>query len=244
MIKICLQSGHWGKAGGGAPNEQATNKRITDRTSAMLRERGFEVYQSDWYANNDPRVTGTDWDLFLALHCDMDYPNDGGSGFADYANPATDLASTESQRICAVINKVYFPETKIKYVNHSNENTRFYYMWKSLTAKTPCVLLEMGQSIDPHDKVLLGNTDLIAGAITRAICQAFNVGYEITPPKPPAGPTDAEKNKKLTDEVTRLNTVVEQLKTDNKLALAGVTAECQDKLASYKNKIIQFINSL
>jgi len=183
MKSICLQSGHWGKAGGGAPEEQANNKRITDRLSAMMRERGFQVYQTDWYANNDSVVTKTDYDLFLALHCDMDYPNDGGSGFADYADPSTDNATKESQRICKIINEVYFQEAGINYVSHSNANTRFYYMWKYLTPETPCVLLEMGQSIDPHDKILLANTDLIASSIARALCKAFDVAYDIVPPQ-------------------------------------------------------------
>lgn len=186
--KICLQSGHWNKAGSGAPNEQATNKRITDRLTVVLREKGFEVYQTDWYANNDPKVTGVDYSLFLALHCDMDYPNDNGSGFADYPEPSTDGATVESQRIVNLIIKDYFPEVGIKYVNHSNANTRFYYMWKYLTAKTPCALLEMGQSIDPHDSVLLANTSLIANAIARCVCKAFNVPFDpIVPPvTPPA----------------------------------------------------------
>lgn len=183
-IKICLQSGHWGKAGAGAPEEQANNKRITDRLSAMLRERGFEVTQTDYYAYNDPKVTKVDFSLFLALHCDMNYVNDNGSGFADFPQPATDGATTESQRIVGILNDVYFKESGITYKNHSNENTRYYYMWKYLTAKTPCALIEMGQSIDPHDKVLLANTDLIASSIARALCKAFNVAYDITP-KPP-----------------------------------------------------------
>ena len=148
-IKICLQSGHWSKAGSGAPNEQMTNKRITDRLSTVLRDRGFEVTQTDWYGYNDPKVTKIDFALFLALHCDMDYPNDGGSGFADFPEPSTDGATIESQRICKIINDNYFPEVGINYKNHANENTKYYYMWKYLTAKTPCVLLEMGQSIDP-----------------------------------------------------------------------------------------------
>ena len=195
-IKLCFQAGHFNKAGGGAPEEQANNKRIVDRLSAMMRDRGFEVYQTDWYANNDPKVTGTDYSLFLALHCDMDYPNDNGSGFADYPDPSTDGATAESQRICAIVNDVYFKESGIKYVSHSNANTRYYYMWKWLTAKTPCVLLEMGQSIDPHDRVLLANTDLIASSIARALCKAFNVSYDLTP-QPSPEDVIAEKDKQI-----------------------------------------------
>lgn len=220
-MKLCLQAGHANKAGGGAPEEQANNIRITDRLSAMMRERGFEVYQTDWYANNDPKVTGVNYDLFLALHCDMDYPNDGGSGFADYADPSTDMATTESQRICKIINETYFPEVKINYVSHSNANTRFYYMWKYLTAKTPCVLLEMGQSIDPHDKVLLANTDLIAGGIARALCKAFNVSYDIAPPPESCEEQKAKLVKQIHDlELNQKDLDIKIVELERQLALS------------------------
>lgn len=244
MNKICLQSGHFGH-GGGAPNELATNKRITDRLSAMLRERGFEVTQTDWYGYNDPAVTKTDFALFLALHCDMDYPNDGGSGFADYA--AEDLGGAgyaESQRICAVINNVYFLQSGIKYVSHSNVNTKRYFMWQYLTDKTPCVLLEMGQSIDPHDSVLLGNTDLIASSIARAICVAFGVNYETTVPPvviPPAPIVDTAAFEK---EISDLKVALQTEKTNSENAFLIKTNECTTKINGYKDKIINFINTL
>jgi hypothetical protein len=174
----------------------------------------------------------------------MDYPSDGGSGFADFADPSTDSATVESQRICKIINENYFPEVKINYVPHSNANTKYYYMWKYLTALTPCVLLEMGQSIDPHDKVLLANTELIASAIVRCICKAFDVSYEITPPvvvTPPAPVVDVEA---LKNTILELNTALETEKTKSKDALAVKTAECQEKIKAYKEKIINFINLL
>lgn len=242
-IKICLQSGHYSK-GGGAPQELETNKRITDRLAFILRQRGFEVTQTDWYAYNDPNVTKVDFSLFLALHCDMDYPNDGGSGFADYPDPSSDYATKESQRICKIINDNYFPEVGINYINRSNANTRFYYMWKYLTAKTPCVLLEMGQSIDPHDNVLLGNTELIASGIGRAICKAFNVSYEIEIPPEQIPHTCEDEMRPLREEIERLKGAIGQLGNDNLEALAKVEAECQDKIKTYKDKIINFINSL
>ena len=230
MKKICLQPGHFNKPGGGAPEEQANNKRIADRLSAMLRERGFEVYQTDYWAYNDPVVKSTDWDLFLSLHCDMDYPNDNGSGFADYPEPSTDSATKESQRICKVINEVYFPEVKINYVNRSNANTRYYYMWKHLTAPTPCVLIEMGQSIDPHDKVLLANTTLIASALTRAICKAFNVAYDID--LPPVE-TEVDKLKRQIEDLTNsVKSLSESLSNEQKLR-----ADCQKELATAKRQL-------
>lgn len=199
--KIAIQSGHWGKIGAGAPGEREGNKRIVDRLCAVLRGRGFEVYQTDYYAFNDPKITKVDYDLFLSCHMDMDYPNDSGSGFADYADPATDSATIESQRICKVINNTYFPEVKINYISRSNANTRFYYVWKSLTAKTPCVLLEMGQSIDPHDSILLANTNLIVNAIARSLCLAFGIPYNLPAPiVPPSLPTPTTQPLAIPDE--------------------------------------------
>jgi N-acetylmuramoyl-L-alanine amidase len=193
MTKIVIQAGHINSQystlglGSGAPGEQEINKRIADRLTAILRERGFSVIQTDANANTDTNITKVDQNLFLALHCDADYAGDNGSGFADFPEPATDGATVESQRICKVIVDTYFPETQIVYRNLSNANTRYYYMWKYLTGKTPCVLVEMGQAQDPHDKVLLGNTELIAGALGRSICKAFNVAYDL--PKPSNSPS-------------------------------------------------------
>lgn len=241
--KICIQAGHWSK-GGGAPQEMAGNKRIVDRLCALLRDRGFSVYQTDWYGYNDPVVTKNDYDLFLACHMDMDYPNDNGGGFADYPEPSTDGATKESQRICKVINDYYFPEVKIVYKNRSNANTRYYYMWKHLTLKTPCVLIEMGQSIDPHDSVLLGNTELIAGALYRAICKAFNVSYEpevVTPPQPPVETCDCES---LKSDVKRLEDTLKQSNEKFQTELAVKDTECLEKIKTYKENIIKLISSL
>ena len=188
MKFICLQAGHAGRTTGatGTAGEVETNIRIRDRLCQLLINKGFMVQ----LVNADPPATeiNKDFDLFLALHCDADYANDNGSGFADYPEPSTDGMTAESQRICKVINDVYFPEVKINYVSHSNANTRYYYMWRQLSLKTPCVLIEMGQCQDAHDKVLLANTDLIAGALCRAICIAFGINPDSTPTTPPPPP--------------------------------------------------------
>jgi len=245
MIKICLQSGHDGKAGAGAPNESATNKRITDRLATVLRLRGFEVTQTNYYAFQDPNVTKVDFALFLALHCDMDYPNDLGSGFADYPEPSTDGATVESQRITSLVNQSYFPEVGITYKNRSNANTRYYYMWSYLTAKTPCVLIEMGQSVDAHDSVLLANTDLIANALGRAICKAFNVSFDISPIGTPIGDTLLSLKAEIETLKGQLDTANKSLiaqKTQSDSALAVSKAECKKKLDDFKASLLKIIN--
>ena len=198
-MKIVIQAGHQNvksnslvalRTSTGAPGELELNVRIANRLSSLMRERGFEVVQTDANANDDPSITSKDWDLFLALHGDADYSGDGGSGFATFPEPSTDDATAESQRIAKVINDTYFPEVQIVYRDVSNDNTKFYYMWRFLSKLTPCVLIEMGQVQDPHDRVLLANTDLIANALGRSICKAFNVPFDLEPSNPPTDTTD------------------------------------------------------
>ena len=185
-MKIVIQAGHQNTTTGatGAPEEQANNIRIRDRLGTVLTSRGFQVTLCD--AN----FKGTeDYNLALALHCDMNYDGNEGGGFVDYPDPSVDFSSAESKRIKEAIESVYFTETKIRNVpGRSNPNTKFYYWWSMLTKNTPCVIVEMGESVDPHDRVLLANTDLIANALCKAICKAFNVPYDITPPTSPEPP--------------------------------------------------------
>lgn len=53
-----------------------------------------------------------------------------------------------------------------------------------------------------------------------------------------------EENKVLKVKIETVNTSLEQAKTDFQNSLAIKDKECQDKITSYKDKIIQFINSL
>jgi N-acetylmuramoyl-L-alanine amidase len=244
MIKIALQSGHEGRTSGstGAPGEMAINVSVRNRLSQLLQDRGFQMF----LFNADPNKNATqklvlsqDFDLFLSLHCDADYSGDNGGGFADYPEPSTDGATAESQRICWIINDVYFKETKIAYTNHSNANTRFYYMWQYISAKTPCVLIEMGQAQDPHDKVLLGNTELIATALARAICKAFSVPYEVVIETPPQVQPPTCNCLALENEIKTLKKALsdKQTELDTKLALAETTAK--ESMETYKIKIKQ-----
>ena len=197
--KICLQAGHQNvkhnsivalRGSTGAPNEMSFNVDIRNRVAQELRDRGFEVTTTDSNANDDPKITSKDFDLFLSIHYDADIYGKGG-GFVDFPEPSTDHATKESQRIKKAIENVYFDKTGV--VNHperSNANTRYYYMWKYLTAKTPCVLIECGVGMHvPDDHQLLHfNRPLVVEAITRGICKAFNVEYEQKPepePEPP-----------------------------------------------------------
>lgn len=177
MKRICLQSGHKGTYIGatGAPGERDWNSKIVPLIATILRQKGLEVYETGASADKDPKVTGTDWDLFLAIHYDADiYSNTGG--FVDIPEPATDFSTKESARIASILRGNYFSKTGI--INHperSNANTRFYYMWKALSAKTPCVLIECGVgNRKPEDYNTLHNKiNDIAGIIASAIVEAL-----------------------------------------------------------------------
>ena len=199
MFKIMLQGGHLGTTTGqvGAPGEQELTRRIRTRLSEILISKGFQLFLVD--ANPPDDQLNQDFDLFLALHGDADYPNDGGSGFTDFPEPSTDGATQESQRLAREIASEYFNHSGIKEVSHSNANTRFYYMWKRLSAKTPCVILEMGQVQDPHDKVILADTDRVCNAIARGVCKAFGVPFDA--PQPPTPPVEPQPDyKKLYED--------------------------------------------
>lgn len=233
MIKIALQGGHLGRSSGatGAPGEQELTRRIRTRLSEILISRGFQLFLFD--ADVPQSQLNQDFDLFLALHGDADIYGTGG-GFADYPEPSTDGATEESQRICKVINEVYFAETQIKYVNRSNKNTRYYYMWKQISVKTPCVVIEMGVVQDAHDKVLLGNTELIAGALGRAVCKAFSVPFEDVPATTPTTSDQKAVIEGLEKQIEQLKIELSNKDIAKNNELAIMLRECEEKLASYK----------
>ena len=219
MPKVVLQVGHQNikfnsiealHGSTGAPKELEHNLNITNRTCELLRERGFEVIQTDANANDDPSITyPNDWDMYLAVHCDADTSSNGG--FTDYPLPATDGATLESQRIADAIAAKFFPESGITYRPDRRQrsvNIQYYYMWKYLSAKTPCVLIEMGESVDAHDSVILNDTERCAVALARGVCNAFNVPYDQSPPEPPKPPVDPCED--LKEQVNNLESINEQ----------------------------------
>jgi hypothetical protein len=182
--RIVLQAGHLNtkencdpalRTSTGAGGEVQINTAVRDATALLLEEKGIEVKKVDANFNCDPASADVDWDLFLAIHGDADYQGDEGSGFCDFPEPSTDGATEESQRLAKEIEAYFFPGVDINIKNRSNANTRYYYMWKALSAKTPCVLIEMGQVKDPHDSQILLNTNKVAGVLAKAILLALRV---------------------------------------------------------------------
>jgi len=228
----------------GTEGEQKINLDVGNLVSSMCRERGINVIQTDANANDDKSITSVDFDLALALHCDMDVKGDQGGGMCGSGDPSVDLSWQESLRIKKVFDEVYFPEVKIVNKKIVTDGMKFYYMWKYLSNKTPCVLLEMGQAKDSHDSILLGNTKLIATGIVKSICKALNVSYEIILPTISDTTDYKAENVQLKKELQDTKNALSKRILDFPYSLADVKDKCQGEKTSYKNKIINFINSL
>jgi hypothetical protein len=228
----------------GTDGEMQINLDVGNLVSSMCRERGISVIQTDANANDDKSITSANFDLALALHCDMDVAKDQGGGMCGSGDKSVDAMWQESLRIKKIFDETYFSEVKIVNKNIVTAGMSRYYIWQYLSPKTPCVLLEMGQAKDPHDSILLGNTKLIATGIVKSICKALNVSYEISQPTPPTiDPKDKLINE-LNASVNTLNSQLKQAKIDFGVALADKDTECSRNKLAYKEKIINFINSL
>ena len=205
---VALQAGHQNTKNNcnvnlrnstGAPGEVDFTVRIRDRLGQILIDKGFQVQLVDACFNCSPE-NQKDFNLFLAIHYDANIYGTGG-GFVDKPDPSVDAATAESERIRKAIEDEYFKNTGIVNMpQRSNANTKYYYMWAALTAKTPCVIIECGVGQDAHDKVILADTDRVCNAIARGICKAFNVSFD-APPTPAPTPTPESPEKQLLDKI-------------------------------------------
>ena len=202
MTRIIIQAGHQDRTSGavGAPNEQSFNIDISNKVAEEMRKRGVEVRRVN--ADPKPEELAGDWDLFLSIHYDADVYGKGGY-FVDFPEPSTDGATAKSQSITKILSEEYGKVTGI--VNHperSNKNTRYYYMWKSLSAKTPCVLIECGVGMHVPDdwKILHFERPRVVEGITRGLCRSFGIPYDITPPTPEPQPEPEPQPQPIPEE--------------------------------------------
>lgn len=244
--RILIQAGHQNcqnnsivalRRSTGAPNEMSFNVDIRDKVSDELRKRGFYVQGTDANINDDNKLNDQDWDLFLSVHYDADVYKRGG-GFVDFPEPSTDGATKESQRIQKALSEEYFKTTKIaNYPERSNANTRYYYAWKYMSLKTPCVLIECGVGMHVPDdhSTLHFNRPLVVEGIVRGICKAFDVPYENLP-TPPDCEEEINKYKKLyNEEVSKVSQLSKDLESaGNQIA----------ELTKVMNQIIELIDKI
>ena len=217
----------------GAPGEQEFTLRIASRLSEILRQKGFNVKQTDANANDDATVTKPDWDLALFCHYDANIYGTGG-GFADFPEPSTDGATVESQRIVKALEDEYFKHSGIVNVpKRRNANTKYYYMWSRLSSKTPCAILECGVGLDAHDKVILADTDIVCNAIARGICKAFNVPFD-APTPPQIDPKD-EKIKNLEKKILELEKGISSRDEE----VIGIVSKTEGLLNQAKEEVLK-----
>lgn len=251
MKRIIIQAGHEGRTTGstGAPSEQSFNIDVSNRVADAMGARGVEVKR----VNADPKASDIagDWDLFLAVHYDADVYGRGGF-FVDYPEPSTDGATQESQRIAYLIRQEYGGTTGIiNRPERSNANTRHYYMWKEVSLKTPCVIIECGVGMHVPDdhQVLHFERQKVVDGIVKGICLAFNVPFEIQQPTPEVATEasvvdskhpqteDVDKDsriKELESEVKSLEIYVEELEKDANISVDELRGK-DSRTAQIKN---------
>jgi hypothetical protein len=234
MLKIIVQAGHESRTSGstGAPNEQSFNVDVSNQVAEQLRNLGVEVKR----VNADPKAAeiAGDWDLFLAIHYDADVYGKGGY-FVDFPEPSTDGATVKSQAICKALCEAYGAITGI--VNHperSNKNTRFYYMWDSISAKTPCVLIECGVGMHtPDDHAILHmNRPLVVKGIVDGLKKALNIQSPTPPVSDPHLAEIVKLNEKIKDLETNHKSLSERLSQ-----LEGLIATKDEQIASGESQI-------
>ena len=193
MTKILIHCGHYNiktncradlRSGTGAPGEADFNWKVGIRLEKLLQEKGFSTYLDDANTNCHKNVTDQDWDLALAIHADANIYGTGG-GFIDVLRPDWDKAKEESARIAQALRSVYFKESGIvEHPERANKNTSEYYLWNSMSDKTPCVIIECGVLKDAHDSVILNDIERVAKAILGGILKAFPPPVVVQPVDP------------------------------------------------------------
>ena len=245
--KVCLQAGHEGVFTGatGAPNERDFNIDISNRLKIELEKYGVEVHRvsavKSSYASQ--YVQTTDFDLAVSVHYDADIYGKGG-GFADHPEPSTDYATGESQKATKIFNEVYFPNAGVKYVNRSNANTRYYYWWKYLSAKTPCVIIETGVGMHKPDdyNVLHGDRERVVMSLLKSILKYLGIPFDsddCEELKQQLKDMEIEKNK-YKDEARELR----PLKAENQelqTKLNNIDATYQERWENAKKKVISSV---
>lgn len=176
---IIIQAGHYGRTSGstGAPGEANFNWDVANQVSTRLSKLiETKVVKAD---PSSSELTG-DHQLFLAIHYDADIYGTGGY-FVDFPEPSTDCATLESQRISKVLSDTYKETGIVNHLERSNKNTKFYYMWSQLSAKTPCVLIECGVGQHKPDdyEILFNQRSRVVDAIVKGVLKAFNLSEPV-----------------------------------------------------------------
>lgn len=180
---IGLQAGHQNIQGNadpilrtqtGAQGEEPFNVKVRDALGQILISKGFQVQLDDANSNINPQTLGKHFDFYLSIHAQASVVG----GAVSAPDPSVDQVNGESKRIVEAMNQEYFKDTGIvRNDSMINPNMTQYYMWAVLEAKTPCGIIECGDLSDPHDSVILADTQRVALGIAHGICDAFGVAW-------------------------------------------------------------------
>lgn len=203
-MAVLIQAGHvnieqnddWGLRGQtGAPGEREYTARVAGIVAGALKGNGVDCIVADANANTDGQVTRTDWDAAVALHCDAR----SRSGFAvGVGNPKEDGDAADSARLKQCLELAYASATGLTDVDDLGENPNVseYYLFNSLTPKTPFALIEMGAISDPtgghgpDDLYLTMHAEQVADGIVNGVLDFLHADIAAdTQGPPPSAPS-------------------------------------------------------
>lgn len=173
-MRVGLQVGHWRNweagpplsrnsgASGGGKTEAEVNIAIARETAALLEQMGYAV---DILPTAIPR--GYAADAVVAIHADGGPSNRRGF-FSD--TPAKSPVAGAEARLSNLIDQEYATATGLTRVYRSTVNTKRYYGYSRVTAKTPMVIVETGFLTNAADReIIVGRPDLAARGLANGI---------------------------------------------------------------------------
>jgi hypothetical protein len=211
-MRVIVQAGHsalfapYRPNGGGAPGEAAWTAALAPLIAARLRAHGVTVsIVGSWLSGTTeypaPPAVKQVADLFVGLHYDAPTKHNGewddSGGFVDFS--PNDPMLTWCERFLRIWNRLYPQRTGIgldEYRGLNNPNTDRYYVWRSLAAATPAVLIEhgcgspvpVGEYPAGGDRVLLHeHIDVVAAADADAILEYLGLAQFTQPEDIDAG---------------------------------------------------------
>jgi hypothetical protein len=173
--RVGLQVGHWrnweasaplnrnsGSSGGGM-TEAEVNLAIARLTAESLRAMGYVV---DILPTVIPR--GYKADAVVAIHADGASSGSRRGFFTD--KPARAPVGSPEDALRKAIDQEYAAATGLSYVYRSTVNTRYYYGYSAVAAKSPMVIIETGFLTSPADReVIVKRPELSARGIANGV---------------------------------------------------------------------------
>jgi len=206
MAEVVVQAGHENIGANcdaglrpytGAPGEVSWTPGIVEGICARLMAAGVTAHHVDanWNCGGNPSI-GRDYDAVLAVHYQSNPPHESGFSVGRM-DPLEDGAAAASAQLVDAINAAYSAATGLTRRDAwdtPNPNVQHYYLFRAVSLKTPCALIECGTGAvgapdhaflwTQQEKVIAGIADGILGYLHAA-------GKWSPPPAPPSPPAPA-----------------------------------------------------